>query len=234
MFTIDARHNGPPASGHGGITSGLLAASVDSDRGVVVRLHSPVPLDTPLQVLAADDGAMQARAADTLVATARPAEQTLTVGSFPDLGPDDIAAAEAGWVADRQRWNPFPTCFGCGTARLDGWRLSPGLVPGSDVHATSWTARFDGGADPGWAAWGVLDCTQVGPVIEATDRSGALLTGELALRPIAAVQDGVRYVALSRLRGRSGRKVFTEGALLDPDGQTVAVAHATWFTVDSY
>ena len=49
MFSVDAAHNGPPASGHGGISAGLLSSFVaERANGVVVRLQSPVPLATAM------------------------------------------------------------------------------------------------------------------------------------------------------------------------------------------
>lgn len=233
-FSVDAAHNGPPASGHGGISAGLLSAFVaERANGVVVRLQSPVPLATAMTAVAGDDGSVTAYAGDTAIAVARPLPEPLVVEAFPVLSTSDVEAAAAAWWRDRDEFNPFPTCFGCGTARADGWRLSPGPVPDAGLNAAAWTARFDA-AVPVWAPWAVLDCTQVGPVIEVSTPPAGLLTGEIALRSVQPVVDGAAYVAMSRRTGVSGKKVFTESVLLDAGNEPVAYARATWFVLPSY
>src|SRR5689334_504274 len=52
---IDRRFNGPPASGQGGYSAGLLAERIPSDCAAV-SLRLPPPLDTPLEIEERDDG----------------------------------------------------------------------------------------------------------------------------------------------------------------------------------
>jgi hypothetical protein len=55
VLIVDARHNGPPNSGNGGWTSGLIAAFVDG--GIPeVTLRRPPPLDVPLTVTRTPEG----------------------------------------------------------------------------------------------------------------------------------------------------------------------------------
>ncbi len=49
MLVIGRRFCGPPASGNGGYTAGMLAAA--AAKPVEVRLMQPPPLDTPLEIL---------------------------------------------------------------------------------------------------------------------------------------------------------------------------------------
>jgi hypothetical protein len=236
MILVDPRHNGPPASGHGGISAGLLAAELGAaaqETGAVVRLQAPVPLGRPLQPRPQPDGTVTAYDGQTAIATARSLPEPLEVGLFPAVGADVVRVAEERWASERATYNPFPTCFGCGTERTDGWHLSPGLIEGQALFATSWQADRDPGDVPPWAPWAVLDCTQVGPVIDAATPPAAMLTGELACRSLRPVLPGRRYVALSRRTDLIGKKVFTEGALFDADGP-VAVARAIWFVLPSY
>src|SRR5690348_11955861 len=53
-IVIDRAFEGPPGSGHGGYTCGLLAAHLPADAEVTLR--APVPLATPLELVAGDDG----------------------------------------------------------------------------------------------------------------------------------------------------------------------------------
>ncbi len=56
-LVIDARHNGPPGSGNGGWTSGLVARAVGPVNGLVeITLRKPPPLETALTVTPAEDG----------------------------------------------------------------------------------------------------------------------------------------------------------------------------------
>lgn len=236
MILVNPRHNGPPASGHGGISAGLLAAELGravGETGVVVRLRAPVPLGRPLEPRRHPDGGVTAYDADTAIATAKALPEPLDVGGFPDLADDVVRAAEQRWVTERADYNPFPSCFGCGTERSDGWRLSPGLVEGQELFATSWRSPQDASDIAPWASWAVLDCTQVGPVIDAATPPSAMLTGELACRTLRPVVAAGRYVAVSRRTDLVGKKVFTEGALVD-DRDLVAVARAIWFVLPSY
>ncbi|HEX2705903.1 MAG TPA: hypothetical protein VHM65_09095 [Candidatus Lustribacter sp.] len=246
VLTVEARYNGPPDSGHGGITAGRLAAlvPVGSATAVVVRLHAPVPLDTRLATDRQPDGSVLAADGDRLIATARELPGPLPVGAFPRLAATEVARGEQAWTQARTRWDPFPDCYGCGQGRRDGIALRPGLVPGYDVHATSWVPHVpDGipgqpggtpgqpGGIPGWLVWGVLDCATAGPVLEAADRTASVLTGELAVAQLGPVAPGHPQVLMSRATGRSGRKIRTEAVLLDPDGAVLALAQATWFIV---
>ena len=86
-----ARFNGPPESGNGGWSAGLVAGLLPDAGAVTVRLQSPPPLETDLRSEVRDDGTVAVLAGDVPVATARP-----------------LAAREPGarslWTADLLRW----------------------------------------------------------------------------------------------------------------------------------
>ena len=71
---IPSRFNGPPGSGQGGYTCGLVASLLDGP--AEVSLRAPPPLERELSVERAD-GAVLVSDGDTLVAEARPAEGEL-------------------------------------------------------------------------------------------------------------------------------------------------------------
>ncbi|MFT4613808.1 MAG: hypothetical protein ACI9NT_000949, partial [Bacteroidia bacterium] len=70
QLLIPARYNGPPASGNGGYSCGVLAAYVEGPARV--RLHVPPPLDTVMEVRHLDAGNVELYDGDTLVGTAAP------------------------------------------------------------------------------------------------------------------------------------------------------------------
>lgn len=65
-IVIDRRFCGPPDSGNGGYTCGLVAARVDGPAEVTLRL--PPPLETPLTVASGDAGSVRVLGGDALVA----------------------------------------------------------------------------------------------------------------------------------------------------------------------
>jgi hypothetical protein len=70
VLMVDERHNGPPNSGNGGWTSGLIAAFI-TDGTPEITLHKPPPLLAPLTVVPAADGLRVVDAAEAVIATGR-------------------------------------------------------------------------------------------------------------------------------------------------------------------
>jgi hypothetical protein len=229
MITIASHHNGPPGSGHGGVTAGRLAELVDPCRAAV-RLHAPIPIETPLVPTRTSNGAVELRSGADLVATARPLDRQLEVAGFDPLPAELVARAEQGWPSADD--HSFPTCFGCGPARRsgDGLLLRPGPVPGHDVNATGW-APPGSGETPAWLIWAALDCASAGPAVDPAAPGQVMVTGELAVEVRRPVTGGAACVLVSRQVSVQGRKVVTEAALLDGSGSMRAVALATWFRV---
>ncbi|MBN2622164.1 MAG: hypothetical protein JXA83_02290, partial [Acidimicrobiales bacterium] len=67
--TVPADRNGPPGIANGGWVSGLVAGHLGAGP-VAVTLRAPTPLDTPLDLRAADDDATLS-VGDDLLVTAR-------------------------------------------------------------------------------------------------------------------------------------------------------------------
>jgi hypothetical protein len=153
---------------------------------------------------------------------------SLDIDAFERLHPMAVAVAESRWLDHSDGHHPFPTCFGCGTTRLDdGLGLEPGRVPGTSVHATFWTPGIDGPV-PSWLVWAALDCPSGGPALALVPKGSAVVTGELAVEVRQPLSGRTQYQILSRCTGRSGRKISTQAAIVDPKGRNVAVASATW------
>jgi hypothetical protein len=233
--TIDARFRGPPHSGHGGYSSGLVADAVGNPAEVTLR--RPPPLERPLalrregsdgRVVLVDDAA--------LIAEGRRAEP-FEVALVSPVSWDEAETARVAAAATVGDEHPIPSCFGCSTARApgDGLRLLPGRVAGrgDEVCAVPWVpdrslAGPTGGLSPGHV-WSALDCpTGWAAIWEAFN---PWVLGRFAVDIRGPVELGGRYVITSWLVERDGRKARTEGALRTEDGDVRAVARATWIEV---
>src|SRR5262245_22545738 len=101
---IPARFNGPPGSGHGGYSAGLVASALGPS--ATVRLAAPPPLDSRMTLEDTDFG-VRLMHGDTLVAEARPGRPQIETPS-----PVGVAAAErASESYPGFSEHPFPTCF---------------------------------------------------------------------------------------------------------------------------
>jgi hypothetical protein len=224
-FTIGARFNGPPGSGNGGYSAGLVAAALPaSARGTAeVTLRMPPPLDTPLRATPADGGVAVHTSDGTLVASATPAAEPLG-HPVPAVSLSEARAAASayeGFVA-----HPFPTCFVCGPARSadDGLRIFPGRLPGGRT-AAPWRVPADVDAVMVWAA---LDCPG-GWAAQGPGRPCVL--GRIAAVVEAVPAGGSECVVVGALTGVEGRKALVQTALYAPSGDLLAHARATWIAL---
>jgi hypothetical protein len=220
---IAARFNGPPGSGNGGYSAGLVAAELSSDvdggtGAIEVTLRRPPPLDRELTVRHED--VLRVFAGDDLIAEAKPAE----VGDDEVVAPVSPADAE---VVSRSyvgfRDHPFPTCFVCGPERAvgDGLRIFPGRLADGRV-AAPFAVPDDASPITVWAA---LDCPS-GWAVPLEDRPYVL--GRIAVRVNARPVAGDACVVVGELVGEDGRKAFSRSTLYSPAGNVLALARATW------
>lgn len=230
-ITIDQRFHGPPNSGNGGYSCGLVAGRIDGQ--VTVALRSPPPLETEMTVAGPDgDGVVAVHAGDTLVATATPATP---VRSEPPARVDTATAQSAtahywGFTHD----HIFPTCWVCGPDREpgDGLHLYTGaVVDGPDnLVAAPWTPAEDLDDGTGNVAaehvWAALDCPSffgLGP------EPPMAVLGSLTVTQHAPVRIGVPHVVLGWTRGpQEGRRFPGASAITTADGDLVASGEATW------
>jgi hypothetical protein len=229
-FVVPARFCGPPKSGHGGWTSGHLAQLVDGaqDTGAVtVRLRTPPPLDTEMDITRGDDGTVEVWNGQILVAQAFPAELLDTIEVPLPVSYAEALAAGPGFEGLGS--HPFPTCFACGTERdpLDALCLRTGLLLGqSTLRAAAWTPR-ESRPELVWAA---LDC----PGAWAAGIAGRnLMLGTMtaSIRQLPSV--GEPYVVMAWPRGQNGRKYYSGTCLYAANGRLLAQAEAVWIAVDA-
>jgi hypothetical protein len=221
---IDPRFHGPPESGQGGYTCGLLAREIAGAAEVSLRL--PPPLARPLTIDRDGDGALLLRDGDAIVAEGRAA--TLELEVPPVVGLDEAQAAVARFEGFTR--HAFPTCFACGPGREegDGLRLFPGRVEGREVIACPWTpdprlADDDGHVRPEFV-WAALDC----PTAFACDMSSPIVLARLTGRIDRPIRAGEQHVITAWHLGRDGRKHNGACAIATVDGEVLAMSQALW------
>ncbi|MGE5543380.1 MAG: hypothetical protein ACM3UW_00260, partial [Bacillota bacterium] len=130
---IDRRFCGPPTSGNGGYTCGLLANHVGYPAEVTLLI--PPPLEVPLTV-SQDDNQYILLNGDVVVAKAVPKTVDIKVPEPPTMDQARGTAAKS----EIFEKHAFPGCFVCGPHRAerDGLRLFPGPVEGRNYVAAQW------------------------------------------------------------------------------------------------
>lgn len=214
---IHGRYNGPPDSGNGGYTCGLVAGILGGTAEVTLRL--PPPLDRELAVVR-ENGRIEIRDGQALVAEAEAAEVAEDVPAPVTV--DEAAEASrryAGFVH-----HAYNTCFVCGPEREDGLRVYAGEVEGRPgLVASPWTPPADVRPELVWAA---LDCPS-GWAVDDFQREGVLL-GRMAAEIDRLPEPGEPQVVLGWRIGADGRKRFAGSAVCAADGEVLARARSTW------
>ena len=131
--------------------------------------------------------------------------------------------------------HPFPECFTCGTARVDGLGLRPGPVEDGlgERVATVWRPDAglagDDGLVPVPVLWAALDCPG-GWSVDIVGRPMVLgtMTARLDERPGA----GEPLVVAGRAVVVSERKAVTSTTLYGSDARVLAVATHVWVAVN--
>ncbi|MEH6593132.1 MAG: hypothetical protein V7746_22875 [Halioglobus sp.] len=229
QVSISQQFNGPPNSGNGGYSCGLLAAFTQGASRV--RLHAPPPLDKPLQVRERSSGGVEMLDGETLIGTAVAAELTIVIPQPPSLE----RAAEASKRFPCYEEHSYPTCFVCGPQREphDGLCLFPGPVDSWDLLACRWQPDdslldADGNVLPEFV-WSALDCpgyfAAVGQAIVPT------LLGELHADLIKPVPGQDPLVVYSWPLGGEGRKRYAAVAIATGAGEVLACSRTTWITL---
>jgi len=254
-FSIPRRFSGPPDSGNGGYTCGLFSNALNTS-SLEVTLRKPIPLETPLHVIAKESATDKVIAqlmaelsgAPVLIAEAAP------VDLYSIAAPISISHAEAEQAEQHSpafHRHPFPTCFVCGPERApgDGLRIFPGpLDPRIDsglnpalaasahqaIFASAWTPAAEFAAPDGNIRnefiWAALDCPT--GFAAGFPSMGRLVTGRLAAEMVAPVRASEPCIILSWPLGIEGRKNHAAAALLGEDGSLRARARATWIKLD--
>ncbi len=229
-IVITAGRNGPPSSGHGGWTAGLLARHLPGPASVALRAMPP--LDTPLTVIE-EGSAVRLVHGDTLIAEARPAAPIVSPPRAVTWG--EATAARATYLHAVDGRHPFPTCFGCGPDRdpRDALCLYAGSIPTSGLVAAPWDVRdvCHQGAVTAELMWAALDCPTGAAIMASADYDASrqpVVLANLAVRVEDLPRLGDRCIVTAWPMGHQGRKWTTCGMVRSADGTILAVAEALW------
>jgi hypothetical protein len=228
-ITVPARFCGPPDSGNGGYTCGLVAKELG---GVVeCTLRNPVPLGVPLDIERGQSGGVL-RHGDKVIVEA----SSTTIDVTPPA-PIDLATATAGMKSSfaLDARHPFPTCFVCGPKRKahDGLEIFPAAINES-LYAATWLPAAEFGDSrkllrPEFL-WAAMDCPT--GFASGFPVAGKLVTGRLAVKQLQPIRVGERCLLLSWPLGVEGRKHFS-AACLYQNQKPYAVARATWIRMEA-
>jgi hypothetical protein len=224
-IVIEERFNGPPHSGHGGYTSGILARLIDGPAEATLR--APPPLGRPLTVERRKDDSFALVDDETLVAEGRSvSEVDVEVPEPVSLG--DAERASARYIGFER--HIFDTCFVCGPAREDALGVFAGPVEGGGRLVASlwtpraWTADESGRVRPEFV-WSALDCpTYFALCLDGTQPLSML--GRLTAELTGPVEAGAPHVVTAWPIAKEGRKHHAGSAIFSADGRQLAVARA--------
>jgi hypothetical protein len=224
---IEHRFRGPPQSGNGGYSCGVVAEGVG---GVAtVTLRRPPPLDRPL-TLTGDGEQSRLTDGENIVGEAAQSTLDLVVPEAPGL---EVAVEASRRYAGFEA-HPFPGCFVCGPERApgDGLRIFPGRVGNTDVVAAPWTPddslRGADGMVGRRHVWAALDCPSYFGLASAPLALLGRLTASIERLP----EIGEPLVAVGWPIEVEGRKSFAGSALANREGEVLASAAATWIEID--
>lgn len=219
---ISSRFNGPPNSGNGGYSCGVLADGID---GVAtVRLRVPPPLDRPMTLTA---NGQEARLVDgdQVVGEAFASELGIDVPSFPTM----VEAEEAATRYIGFQEHAFPTCFVCGPDRGvgDGLRIFAGRLDGG-LYAAPWIPHESLLGNDGTIerrhVWAALDC----PSFFSNEGAPPALLAQLTAEIVRVPDVGEPLIATAWPIETEGRKHWAGSALGTADGELIGTAKALW------
>jgi hypothetical protein len=226
LLVIARRFRGPPTSGNGGYTCGMLAAA--ASKPVEVRLIKPPPLDKRLEIVDdPDSDGLKLMDGTEAVASATPKTLELEVPRPPAYA--QALAAVSNYEGFRE--HAYSDCFVCGPVRQrgDGMRIFAAPVPDMNLVAAAWMpdrslVGTDGKVLPEFM-WAALDCP--GFFATGAARTGPLL-GTYAARIDRCVQLDAPCVVIGWRIRREGRKHVVGTAIFDGFGELCGRALATW------
>ena len=222
---IDRRFCGPPTSGNGGYTCGMLANFVGYPAEVTLLI--PPPLEVPLRV-SQENNHFVLFNGDVVVARG-------AAGSFNIEVPDPPTMEQAkGTAASSEVFekHAFPSCFVCGPHRgeYDGLRIFAGPVKGRNYVAAPWTPDSTLTDSQGMVRNEIisaaLDCPGAWAVF--AERTRVIVLGKLAIDIVQPIKADDPCIVIGWKIGEEGRKLFAGTAIFSETGQLYARAKATW------
>lgn len=223
---INQRFCGPPNSGNGGYTAGLIAANLPFSPEITLRV--PPPLDKPMKLINKGETATLMDG-DTLVAQAKVTDFQLNVLKSVSLE----EAEKATITSNAYQLSPLQTCFVCGSKRDkgDGMRIHPGSI-GKNKVAAPWVPFVSLGDENGVVSeefiWSALDCPGAWAI---QDESQLFLLGRMASKLVKPIKVAEKYIVMGWVIESEGRKTWTGTAIYEEDGTVCAYAKGTWIAI---
>lgn len=227
---VAGRFCGPPGSGNGGYTVGMLGKHLGPE--IEVTLKRPIPLDKTIQVICDEAGSASLVDGGLEIALARRTELDLDVPEAVTFS--RAAAARAAYTGYQA--HPFPNCFVCGTKRCcgEGMCLFTGEVE-KGIVASSWVPQAEfvdaaGHITPELIC-AALDCPGAWGLFSRYGVEGPVVLGRMTYKLEKPIHAGERYVVMGWALGRERRKRFCGTAVYDAAGEVCAAAGATWIRI---
>ena len=227
---IPSTYCGPPNSGNGGYTCGLIAEQIGDCAEVTLR--KPPPLDTDLEWNATDEG-LQLMQGELLIAEGMPTTLEMEIPLPPTLS--EAEAAVPHYIGFQK--HAFPTCFVCGPQRSEGegLRIFTGPLGKQAGVAAPWTPTQSLADDEGKVrtryVWAALDCPGAYGIYTAIQEHRVVVLGRLTACITTPVHADKTYLVTGWPMGNSGRKHFAGTAIFTAEGELCAYAKAIWFEV---
>lgn len=231
---IAPKFRGPPDSGNGGYTAGLVAGTL---RGAAqITLRAPPPLDRTLD-LVSDGTSATLKLGETIIATGHAAaldhpalaDTQAIIANVPDYA---TALAEQPNYAGFTNHN-FPGCFVCGPDRgtRDGLRIFG--APFDQGVVAAWCPRADLAADDG-----LIDETYLHAALDCPsyfafgDTNLVALLGRMHSQIVARPRIDEPCVIKAWPVAEDGRKRHSAVVCVGASGQLLARALNTWIEID--
>jgi len=225
-ITINKRFCGPPNSGNGGYSAGIIATNLPFLPEITLR--APLPLDQSMNLLVKENTA-KLLDGDRLIAEAKVTDFQLNI-----LSPITFAEAEHAKVsANAYADSPFQGCFVCGADRAvgDGLKIRSRVIGHQKVVAP-WIPYASLGNENKQVKeefiWAVLDCPGAWAI---QDEEKFYLLGRMATKIEQPVIVGEKYVIMGWVIAAEGRKTWTGTVIYDEQGKVCAYAKGTWISV---
>jgi hypothetical protein len=222
---IAGRFRGPPDSGNGGYSAGVVANALGGT--VEVTLRRPPPLERQLR-LEVQSGHAQLKDGEHVVIDARRAPLDLSAPA--PLSFERASELSAHYIGHSK--HHFPGCFVCGPARAagDGLRIFPGNEQPLQPMAAPWqpdaSLASPGGRVRPEFLWAALDC--IGYFASAAPDYPVALLGRMTAELHGEVSAGERCVVQGWSLERAGRKLHAGTALYGEGGELRGLARQTW------
>lgn len=234
---LSRRFCGPPKTGNGGFTAGILVETVGTN-AAEIRLLNPTPVETAITI-ESENGQQGAIYNDskkvlaTLKSIASEDFPEYKLPVVPDLGDViKISAFYPGFTT-----HPFPTCFVCGPKREvnDGMRIFVGPAPEQigfeNLMAGYWLPDRTVGSQDDFvrdaAIWGALDCP--GGFSAVLDEPHLIVLSKIRGKIIERPKIGEDYTVMSWRLHKLTRAFKVMTAIFKSDSKKLfAISEALW------